>query len=236
MTNESSTITDDAAESDAATSPHEVVATDESGAVKWHARNNHGQTNFDRYVVPLLVPLTSVVGIIFFVVNISRALLAGTHTIALVVASVITLAILVAAAGLAAASKMRSQTITIFSCVSMVIVMGFGLISVGHAQEKKEAEAVACEPVTSKLGIVTTAALKFDSEYAAEAGCVEILYSGPVGLHNLTFTSENKPPGPVLLSGTAGKDEFAYMLEAGEYTVKCTVPGHEAMVAAIVVK
>ena len=235
MTNESSTITDDAAESDAATA-HEVVAAAEPSAVKWHARNNHGQTNFDRYFVPLLVPLTSVVGIIFFVVNVSRALISGTPTIALVVASVITVAILVAASCLAAASKMRSQTITVFSCVSMMIVMGIGLISVGHAQEKKEAAAVACDPATSKLSIVTTGALKFDSEYAAEAGCVDILYSGPVGLHNLTFTSENKPPGPVLLSGTAGKDEFAYMLEAGEYTVKCTVPGHEAMVAAIVVK
>ena len=48
MTNESSTITDDAAEQDAATS--QQVDVTEPTAVKWHARTTHGQTNFDRYV------------------------------------------------------------------------------------------------------------------------------------------------------------------------------------------
>ena len=117
-----------------------------------------------------------------------------------------------------------------------MIVMGVGLISVGHAQEKKEEAAVSCEPVSAELGIATTNQLKLDAEYTTEAGCVEITYNGPPKLHNLTFTSENKPKGPVLLSGDPGKDKFAYTLEAGEYTVKCTVPGHEAMVSTLVVK
>ncbi len=233
MTNESPTIADSLA--DAAPTSEEVVAP-APAPVKWLARNNYGQTNFDRYVAPLLIPLTAVAVIVFFVVNLSRALLAGSHTISLIVASVVTIAILVAATALSAATNMRSHTITIFSCVGLLMVIGIGWISVGHAQEAKEEAAVACEPVTGELVVATTTALKFDPEYTAEVGCVNILLTGPPSLHNLTFVGEKKPKGPVLLSSAPGKDEFAFTLEAGEYEIKCTVAGHEAMVAALVVK
>ncbi len=235
---EDTTITTQAEPAEAPDAAHEVVAAD-AGApverVKWHARNNAGQTNFDRYLAPLLTPLIAVAIIIFYVLNLSRVLLSGKSTIAIIVAVVVTVAILSASSGLSNAPRMRSQSLAVFAAVSLVVLMFAGFVSVGHAQEKKEAAAVACTPIARHLKIPVTNAIKLQPAFTVKGGCVEIDYTGPDGFHTLEFIGQTVPAGPLLKSGSGPDSKFAFMLAPGTYKVHCTVSGHEAMVSTITV-
>ncbi len=244
MTEDSGTMTEAAPESGSEEHAIETVDVGTGTPKKWHERSTGGQTYFDRYFMPLLTPLVAVLGILFFVLNFSRVLLAGKTTIAIIAASVLTVAILAGAAALANAPKMRPQSLAVFTAVALMIISGAGLISVGHAKEKKET-VKPCEPIAPKqatvLPIVVTGAIALDPAFAATAGCVDIQYSGPDGAHTLEFIDGPggvTPTGPVLKSGSKGSagNSWAFELLPGVYKVHCTIAGHEAMKATITVK
>ena len=240
MTNEAPTA-DEAPDAAATTTDLATVSSAElaAGAASpqpWHARNNHGQTNSDRYFMPFLTPLLSVGGILFFVLNLSRVFISGTKTITIVSAAVVTIGILIAASALANAPKMRSQSLAVFGAVGLVVIMFGGLISVGHAAEKKEKTEVACTPALVSLSIVGTGSNQWaNPAYDAKAGCVQIVMSGAA--HTFEFTSPNAPKFP-LLKGVSAESQrtFAADFVAGEYEFHCTIPGHETMKAKLVVK
>jgi uncharacterized cupredoxin-like copper-binding protein len=251
MSEESTTTTttegDDAARAAAA----EEAPTADTGAVTesaadagppakvhWWNRSTGGQTYGDRYIFPALVPLVSVAVIIFYVINVSRVFLSGKGTIAIVTASAITIAILVFAAAISSAVKMRSQSLAIFIAVCGLAVMLAGYITVGHAQEKTAAAVVACKPITTTIKVDASASLKFNgTTFTAKAGCVSIVYGGSPG-HTLAFDPPG-PSGPTLNSdGTGGPGTFAWTFTPGNYVFYCTVPGHRqaGMQATLVVK
>lgn len=227
MTDDTTTTTDETT----SVEPTEVGAAERSS---WTKKTTGGQTYLDRYVMPFVIPLVAVASIIFFVINVSRALLSSHGTIGLLVASFITVVILIASASLSAASKMRSQSLAVFAAVSALAVMFIGFITVGHAQEKKEAKVEACTPVAETVKVVPLASIKLDkSSYAAKAGCVEITYDGADG-HTLAFIGGG-PTAPALVSNKQGEDRFSWTLTPGTYKIHCTITGHEAMIADLVV-
>jgi plastocyanin len=206
--------------------------------VHWYQRTTGGQTYLDRYLFPAIVPLCSVAVIIFYVVNISRVFLSGKGTIAIVTAAVITVAILSIASGVSAATRMRTQPLTVLTAMALLAVSFGGWIAVGHAQPKNAAAAVACKPVTTKVAVQAEASLHFDKvTFTAKAGCVEFDYGGASG-HTLAFD----PPGPqapqlASAAGGGGPTTFAWTFKPGKYTFYCTIPGHRAagMQATLVV-
>ena len=218
--------TDTAPAGDAAASPQKR---------RWASRTTGGQTYLDRYVMPLLTPVIAVAVIIFFVTNISRLLLASHGRIAITVASIVAVTILGGSAALAAAPKMRAQSLAVFAGVAVLAVMFTGFLTVGHAQERKEAVAEACKPVAATVAVVPLASIKLDkSSYSAKAGCVEITYDGAPG-HTLAFVGGG-PTTPLLESNKQNADRFSWTLTPGTYHIHCTVTGHEAMQADLVVK
>jgi len=135
--------------SDESTEPTETAIEDAAAAPAKRPRTTGGQTYVDRYLSPLVIPIISVGVILFYVLNLSRALISGTETLAVVVGGVVTAAILFGAASLSAAPRMRSHTLAITVAVALTSLLFTGWITVGSSQEKKGAEAVACDPVTA---------------------------------------------------------------------------------------
>ena len=239
MTDDTMTTTDESLETSAtpsnASTEVEVEVLTDATPQRWHEQTTGGQTFGDRYFMPFLTPLLSVLGILFVVLNLSRVFLAGTKTITIVVASVVTVTILMAAAALSHASKMRSHTLAVFGVVAMAAVMFGGLIAVGHAKEKKEAGEAACTPVAAPLSVVGTGSNEWQNPvYTAKAGCVEIVMSGPA--HTFEFLSATAPKFPLLkgASDAAGRTSAAVFVP-GEYQFHCTITGHEAMKAKLVI-
>lgn len=227
MTDDTTTTTDETT----------AVESTESGAPErsgWGNKTTGGQTYLDRYVMPFVIPFVAVASIIFFVANVSRALLSSHGNIAIIVASFITIVILFASSSLSAASKMRSQSLAVFAAVAALAIMFLGFITVGHAQEQKEAKVEACTPVAETVKVVPLASIKLDkASYAAKAGCVEITYDGADG-HTLAFIGGG-PTAPALVSNKQGEDRFSWTLTPGTYKIHCTITGHEAMIADLVV-
>ncbi len=233
MTDETTTPDDAPAEAQVEAVEHAPAA----GKTRWYQRSTGGQTYLDRYVYPALVPVVSVAIIVFYVINVSRVFLSGEGTIAIVTASIVTVAILAVSSIISSAARMRTQSLAVLTSVALLAVMFAGWIAVGHAQEDKEAAAVACTPVTAKVKVNVPNALKFDkSSYTAKAGCVEIDYGGTPS-HTLAFDSPG-PATPILESSAGAKSTFAWALKADTYTIYCTVAGHRTagMVATLVVK
>ncbi len=200
-------------------------------------RSTGGQTYVDRYLSPLVIPVVAVGVILFYVLNLSRALISGTDTIAVVVAAFVTASILFGASALSAAPRMRSHTLAITVAVALAGLLFTGWITVGSSQEKKAAAIVACKPVTATIKVTALASLKLAvSVSSVKAGCIAFDYAGASG-HTLAF----HPPGPgapELHSDSSGAQTFAWALTPGTYTIYCTVSGHEqaGMHATITVK
>lgn len=213
----------------------ESVPSTEAAPTSWLQRDNHGQTNADRYLIPFITPLLAVGGIIFFVLNLSRVFLAGGKTMTIIMASIVTIGILVAASALANAPKMRSQSLAVFAGVGLSVVMLAGWVSVGHAAGEKEEAEVACTPTVDSLTVVGTGSNTWQKPvYEAKEGCVQIAMTGAA--HTLAFTSANAPKFP-LLNGAGSEEQrvFATEFVPGEYEFHCTITGHENMKAKLVV-
>jgi len=218
------------------------VAATPAATVAKRPRTTGGQTLFDRFITPVILPLGAVLAIIFVVLNLSRVLLAGTggghggeeaaagaeaggHAVMPVVfATVVTFAILIGAATLAKAKKMRLQSLAVVATLSMTVVLFAGWLAVGDAGEKtvEGGAAVACESPTSTLEIVGLTSLKFDkATYEVAAGCLELTFGGAVG-HTLVFE------GTAVFPKFADLGAATYEIAAGDYVVYCDVPGHRA--------
>jgi hypothetical protein len=189
----------------------------------------------DRLILPLLIPWLSILAVALLTLNISRVFLAGDSTAALVIASLITVGILVGAAALSAAPGARTSSLAMFLVLSLVILVSAGLVSLGPSLESHEGgEATGWveppPPAESMLNVVagpgtSFSGVKFDMNYTAEkAGVIEIDYTGETG-HTLLFTD---PALDGFLLATGGRDKARVDLTPGEYTIYCNVTGHRA--------
>lgn len=88
-----------------------------------------------------------------------------------------------------------------------------------------EAAATGCDPADSTLAVHALDDLRFDAEsYDAEAGCLEVDYVNDGSIaHTLLVKGLD---GFKLAVGD--EDSGTLELEAGEYTLYCDIPGHEA--------
>ena len=185
-----------------------------------------------RVLMPLLLPLLSMVAVALYVLNISRVFLAGDSDVALVIAVIITLGILVGASTISAIPRLRTSSLAMTLGLVLVVVTSAGLFSLGPSLHNSEGGAAAgyVEPPAPAVGavsVVAEASIKFDAkQFTAPAGVVTINYSGATG-HTLAF-DDPKFAGFLLTTDAGGKKTARALLKPGKYTIYCTVPGHRA--------
>src|SRR2546430_5179857 len=91
-----------------------------------------------RVLLPLLVPLISILIVAVLVLNISRVFLAGDKDAALIMGIVITLSILVGASIIAAAPRLRTSSLAMILGGVLVFVSLAGLLSLGPSLNDSE--------------------------------------------------------------------------------------------------
>src|SRR5690242_4179676 len=101
----------------------------------------------ERFLVPFVVPFLIVIGVVFYVLNISRIFLASKGTGAVVICATITVVILLGATLLSSASRLRSSSIGLIVVAALVAVTAGGWITIGHSEVKKEATVTLGPPV-----------------------------------------------------------------------------------------
>jgi plastocyanin len=184
-----------------------------------------------RLLLPLLMPILAAVSIAFYAINLSRALLAGGSTGALVIASVVTLVILAGAMWISAAPSLSTGGLAVVLATLLLLIGATGLTSLGASEDHHAAgessgyRQPAGEPVASivvdALGTLKFQATNFDSQ----AGINEVVYVGKGGAHTLVF-EESEFRGFKLAVNGRPEDRGKVELEPGTYTIYCDIPGH----------
>jgi plastocyanin len=189
-----------------------------------------------RALLPFFVPLLSVAIVAVLVLNISRVFLAGDKNTALLWGIVITLSILVGASLLAAAPRLKTSSLALILCGVFFVLSIAGFVSLGPSLNKG-AESAGASPVNPPGAATSTVSVKagpgfsfngvkFTGTYTAKAGIVEIAYGGDSG-HTLAITDPRY--AGFLLSSAGTPRSGKVKLAPGNYTIYCTVPGHEAL-------
>lgn len=222
------TTLDETAESEELPELHESAALGSDGT----APDSPLKT---RVLLPLLVPLFSIVIVAVLVLNISRVFLAGDKDAALVAGIVITLAILIGASLIAAAPRLRTSTLVMILAGVIVLVSGAGMASLGPSLNEGEGGSGGFQYATGKpdgtASVVAGPGLSFDGvkntgQYSAPAGVVQFNYGGDTG-HTLAI-QDPKFDGFLLSSSPGGKKSGKVQIAPGKYTIYCNVIGHEA--------
>jgi plastocyanin len=191
----------------------------------------------ERYLVPFLFPLLIVIGIVFFVLNVSRLFISTAGSAAVIIAAIMTVLILFGAAVLSAAPKMRSSSLALIVIGSLVVVGSMGWLTVGHAEEEEE-EAIALGDPIGSLTVNATPDIKFDptqaeapfdpNSSAAAPTVIEIsLHDVAAGQHTLAFDDPSVIWNvPQVNAADETITEKAGFVQAGDYVYYCTIPGH----------
>ena len=189
----------------------------------------------ERYFTPLALPIIVIVGLVFYILNVSRLFLSTHGHIPVVVGSIITGVILIGAALLSGgAGRLRTPTIILMTIGFVVVVTFGGWISIGHSEEKATGPTtLPCTLKTSQPPIKLVAApggnLVFDpNAMNAKTGLQEFTVDFAATGHTFSFHEpttmfeELKPaaPGPVSC--------VAFFPAPGTYHFYCSIPGHEA--------
>lgn len=191
--------------------------------------NPHSEALWTRAILPLALPILACITIAVWVINLSRAFLAGSKTGAVVVVMVVTLTIMAGAAFMSASTRMRSTSRLLIVSGLLLLIMSAGFVSLGPSEDHEGGEAEGYVPpqgpVVATLGVEALTTVQFDSnEYTvAPGGIIEIDYSGAAG-HNLRFDGVPALAAFLLTPEQSGKVE----LDPGEYTIYCSVSGHRA--------
>jgi plastocyanin len=217
------TMTDDSTDSEPAADPVEPVPF-------WQ------RPNVERYLLPLVLPIVVVLGLVVYVLNLSRVFLSAHGHIAVAVGSVITVAILVGATILSNSKRLRSSSIALMTTIFILVVFGSGWLVLGHSQEKGGGAAplAAAGPAPAgKLAILAAPAgqLKFaPSELTAKTGVYSItLTDGAVGQHTLDFDDPATLWAGVEVNNQGEKvTSRIFFGNPGDYTFFCAIPGHRA--------
>ena len=184
----------------------------------------------DRLLLPIALPLLSMLAVFLYVVNLSRVFLASGENTSVLVGTIVTVGILGGGAAISASPRLRSSTLVMALAGFMVLILSAGLLSLGPSEEKKTAgggfKQPAGPPVTT-LEVDALPSLSFQAkEFNVPAGIIQINYNDLGGTHTLTFSDPKLsgfqlavPQGP-----KAGKVD----LKPGTYTIYCTIPGHRA--------
>lgn len=192
-----------------------------------------------RGILPIALPILSVIALAAVVINLSRAFLAGGSDGALIIGIVAIFTIMGVAAFLSAAPKLRTSSLVMITSSVLVVVISAGLISLGPSEEHEGAEGGFQEPKGKPVATVEVDALpslKFQAkEFTTKPGINLIKYVDKGGSHTLVFS---EPEFAGFLLKVPPDDEAKVELKPGKYTIFCTIPGHRpaGMEATITVK
>ncbi len=219
-------------EAQATQGPEEPAGTQpvEPPALDAGSPNPHSDAWWTRAILPFALPILACITIAVWVINLSRAFLAGSKTGAVVVVMVVTLTIMAGAAFMSASTRMRSTSRLLITSAMLLFIMSVGLVSLGPSEEKEGGEAAGYVPpkgpAVGELDVVALASIKFDQdEYTLpEGGIIDVKYSGAPG-HTLLI--EGAEFVGFKLVAPPGGDEKA-QLDPGAYTIYCDVVGHRA--------
>jgi hypothetical protein len=233
--------------------PETDVATDEAADAEATVANGGGDDGVDeldfvepvepespvkdRLLLPLLVPVLCMIAVALYTLNVSRVFLAGDSTSALVIASLMTIGILVGGAIISASPRLRTSSLAMVMGLVLVIVVSAGLLSLGPSLGHGEGTGGPLpQPSAQAAATVTVEALTditFDAEeYPTQAGVVEVDLTGASG-HTLQFRELNYEGFP--LSTDGGPNKGKVTLKPGEYYIYCTITGHEATMHANII-
>jgi len=190
--------------------------------------------NVERYLLPLVLPIVVVVGLVVYVLNLSRVFLSAHGHISVVVGTVITVAILLGATVLSNASRLRSSSIALMTTLFVLVIFTSGWLVLGHSQEKKAgggAPLTAAGPFSGKIALTALPSIKFDrSAFSVKTGIYSVtLTDASSGPHTLDFDQADTLFKGLAVNGQGEKDTSRIFFGApGTYTYFCAIPGHRA--------
>lgn len=183
-----------------------------------------------RMVRALWIPIVAVLGVVFYVLNFSRVLIAGKGNPAILVAALATVTILAGATILSAAPRMRTSSLVMLVAGALGLLLAAGSVVVGHADEHKAASGPAgpTGPAVGALDVTAEPTLSFDKKaYTVPAGIINVNYIDGGGTHTLVFDDPSLKYFQLAVPG--GPKQGKVDLVAGKtYTIYCTIPGHRA--------
>jgi plastocyanin len=189
----------------------------------------------ERFLVPLVLPIAVVLGLVAYVINISRIFLSGHGHIPVIVGSVITVLILLGATLLSAsAPRLQQSAITLISVGFILSIMSSGWLALGHSQEKSTGPSTLPRTLKTTQTVTVTAApggaLAFaPSSLNAKTGLAKLTVLVAGVSHTFNFHETT-----TLFAGLAldsiGKSVsgVAFFPTAGNYHFYCAIPSHEA--------
>jgi plastocyanin len=188
----------------------------------------------DRYLSPLVLPLAAVVGIVVYVLNVSRLFLSAPGHVAVVLGTIITVVILLGATMLATSPKLRSGSIALITVGFIALILAAGSVNLGHSQAKGEAAGgeLPCDtPAKASLAFIAgpNNQLAFDPSAAnATTGLAKInVTDGSATEHTFVFENTDTQHTKQIVSGSAPKSTcVAFFPQAGDYIYFCDIPGH----------
>jgi uncharacterized cupredoxin-like copper-binding protein len=189
----------------------------------------------ERFLVPLVLPIVVVVGLVAYILNISRIFLSAHGHIPVIIGSVIAAMILIGASLLSAASpRLRQSAITLVSAAFILSIMSSGWLVLGHSQLEKTGPASLPASLKTKQTLAVTAApggrLAFaPNQLKAKTGLakIDVTVAAPGHTFNLQDPATLLPSLSLDAAGSK-KDGTALFPHAGSYVFFCAIPGHEA--------
>jgi len=189
----------------------------------------------ERYLVPLFLPIFVVVGLVAYVLNISRIFLSAHGHNSIIAGTVITVLILLGATLLSAAPRLRTSGLTLVGAAFVLAIMGSGWLVLGHAQPEKTGPVSlpATLKVTQTLPTITAAPgsnLVFSpNTVTAKTGLAKINVAIATSGHTFNIhEADTLFPGFNLDQAGTTKSGIAFFPAPGTYNYFCAVPGHEA--------
>ena len=189
--------------------------------------------NVERYLLPLVLPIVVVLGLVVFVLNLSRVFLSAHGNTAVTVGSLLTVLILVGATVLSNASRLRSSSIALMTTLFLLVIFTSGWLVLGHSQEKNAGGAplTATGPFTGKLAVTALPSLKFTpASLTVKTGIYSVtLTDGSTGPHTLDFDDAATLFAGLAVNSSGEKVSSRIFFGApGDYTYFCAVDGHRA--------
>ncbi|MDQ1385345.1 MAG: hypothetical protein QOG65_2724 [Actinomycetota bacterium] len=190
----------------------------------------------ERFLVPLVLPVAVVVGLVAYVLNISRIFLSGHGHIPVIIGTIITVMILLGATLLSVNSdRLRQSAVTLVGAAFIFSIMSAGWLVVGSAQPKETGPTTLSETLkVTQPPIPVTAApggkLAFaPSQLKAKTGLAKFDVSVAGAGHTFTMQDPSTLMQQLVLNAAGTKvSGVAFFSKAGSYTFYCSVPGHEA--------